>query len=111
MIIQWKLSMPNNNAWNGRWSGESKFYGIIESVTGKARTAKYKKMIEDGGYWSYNFGDGWRAAVELTELTPEQARKNRKMLAGFCGYDWMVRSIKYDGAIYGPTQPKKEAAP
>lgn len=28
--------------------------------------------------------------------------------AGFCGYDWMIDSIRYDGAIYGPTQPKPE---
>lgn len=73
VTIIFTLSMPGNNSWNGRWSG-----------------------------------DGWRAAVEAKEADTQAARRIMSKSNGFCGYDWMVRSILSDGDIYGPDRPKPE---
>ena len=59
-----------------------------------------------GKSFGYNFGDGWFASVEVRAVNRSEARTLRKASQGFCGYEWMIESILYDGAIYGPTQPK-----
>lgn len=97
-----QLSMPGNNSWNGKWSGEGKCYAIKRRV--KDSTAD--KLT--GRYFSYNFGDGWRAGVDVRIAEGITIRSVMKRSQGFCGYDWMVDSILNDGAIYGPTQPKPE---
>lgn len=87
--VEFRLSMPRNNAWNGKWTGKGNNYVIYKNLTDK----KVKELIEatDGDpYWTYNFGDGWIAGITLREL----AKGERKQKSdGFCGYDWMVRSI------------------
>lgn len=97
------LTMPNNNSWNGKWSGAGNLYALIRPVT------KKKAEALNGKTFSYNFGDGWRASVQVfaprDRIDTTQTRRNSK---GFCGYDWMVDSILRDGAIYGATQPKPE---
>lgn len=99
MIIAYELSMPNNNAWNGRWSGEGRCYAIVRSVGNSMKvTAKYRKIAADGPY-SYNFGDGWRASVTARIVDRAEAAKLRKRSEGFRGYDWMVRSIERLGFI------------
>ncbi len=99
MIISFELSMPGRNSWNGRWSGEESVYAIVKSFRTLPKNLKL-------GYYSYDFGDGWRAGVTVREATSGTARMLRKKSRGFCGYEWMVDSILSDGAIYGPTQPK-----
>ena len=102
------LSMPSNNSWNGRWSGEEKVFAVKRSF--RAKDLQTSDAIARRGYYSYNFGDGWRAAIEIKRLsTADGARLIRKS-SGFCGYDWMVDSIIRDGDIYGPTQPKRVEA-
>jgi hypothetical protein len=98
MLVSFTLSMPGNNAWNNRWSGEDRSYVIIKSFKGKKREAKIQSLI-DTGYFSYDFGDGWRAGVSLQQVDAALARKLRKQSAGFCGYDWMIDSILMHGEI------------
>lgn len=99
MNIAFSLSMPGVNSWNGKWSGEGRDYTIIRSFgTSKASKEKAESILKRG-YFSYSFGDGWRAAVSVRKVEPYQAKKLRKTSAGFCGYDWMVDSIISHGEI------------
>jgi hypothetical protein len=98
-IICFELSMPNNNAWNGRWSGEERCYARIKNL-GRAKKAEAKaaKLIAGSNYY-YNFQDGWGAIVSVREVIAAEAAKIRRKSAGFCGYDWMIDSIMYYGEI------------
>lgn len=109
MIIAFLLSMPNRASWNGRWSGELDLHVIFKTLSGKRAGEKAHRILASR-YYSYNFGDGWRASIEAKEVDPSERRKMAKANKGFCGYDWMVDSILQDGDIYGPTQPKPEPA-
>ena len=95
MLIQFTLSMPNNNAWNGKWSGEGNLYAVVKSYRAKGTVEKL--LATD--YHYYNFGDGWGAGVSIKEIDAPEARKVRKNSRGFCGYDWMIRSIEMHGEI------------
>ena len=92
MLISFELSMPGNNAWNGRWSGEGSLYAIVKSYRRMPTTFKL-------GYYDYDFGDGWRAAVTVREVSRGAAQKLRKQSRGFNGYDWMVDEITVHGRI------------
>ena len=106
MLIAFELSMPSNNSWNGRWSGEERKYVRVLNVgTSKKAYAKWKPII-DRAYYRYAFGDGWCAAVSVKEVDIATARRLRRITAGFCGYDWMIDSIRFDGDIYGPNRRK-----
>lgn len=48
MQVSFELSMPNNNSWNGKWTGDGECYCVI-------RTMKEPPKL---GRYSYNFGDG-----------------------------------------------------
>ncbi len=110
MLIAFELSMPQNNSWNGRWSGEARRYVKVFSFSAtKKSAAKVEAMLARRSY-SYNFGDGWCARVDVSVVDANEARKLRKVSAGFCGYDWMIESIRYDGEIYRPMRPKPEPA-
>lgn len=95
MILSFALSMPSNNAWNGKWSGDESFYAIVRNV----RTQAKAQIILDGKRYTYNFGDGWCAAVTVREVDAKEARQIRNKSQGFCGYDWMVDSIFRSGKI------------
>lgn len=97
--------MPGNNSWNGKWSGEGKCYAA------KRRVKDSKADELRGRSFGYNFGDGWRAGIAVSECEPFVTRQIMKRSQGFCGYEWMIDSILADGAIYGPTQPKPELQP
>jgi len=99
MILCFKLSMPNNNSWNGKWSGDGRFYAIVKNF-GKTQKANVKAQeILDTGYFSYNFGDGWCAGISVTKVDAKESAKTRRKSLGFCGYDWMVESIIDKGMI------------
>lgn len=109
MNIAFELSMPSNNSWNGKWSGEGRRYVRVLNVgTSKKARSKWQALI-DHGYFTYAFGDGWMAAVSVREVDGQTVRQLRKISAGFCGYDWMIDSIRFYGDIYGPNR-KREAA-
>jgi len=98
MILAFELSMPNNNSWNGNWSGEGKLYVRVEKFNSK----KAAQAILDKGYFSYDFGDGWRAGISVNEVNASEAAKLRRQSKGFCGYDWMIQSIRNKGMIECP---------
>lgn len=88
--------MPGNNAWNGKWSGEGNLYVKVINL-GKSKKAIAKgREILDKGYFSYSFGDGWRAGISVKEVGAKESGKLRRKSKGFCGYDWMVDSIRYN---------------
>jgi len=93
MILAYTLSMPRNNAWNGKWSGEGQLYVRVRSY----RKGQVAQKILDNQPYPYNFGDGWVARIDVREVTSAEARKLRKKSAGFCGYDWMIDTI----VLYG----------
>lgn len=92
MLISFELSMPNNNAWNGKWSGEGRCYARVRSY-------ENPQSWMEKDYYYYNFGDGWGAGVTVKKVDAEQARKLRKASVGFCGYEWMIDSIEKHGRI------------
>ena len=97
MQIAYTLSMPRNNSWNGKWSGEDRVYAIVRTIrnTQKAQS-KAREIIAAGPYF-YSWSDGWGAQINVREVTPVEARKLRKQSVGFAGYDWMVNTIESYG--------------
>ena len=107
MILSFELSMPNVGAWNGRWSGENDYYGQICNF-GKSQKALVKaQKILDIGNFHYDFGDGWSAGVTVTKVDAKEAGKLRRKSKGFCGYLWMIDSIKDHLVILNSTQRKE----
>jgi hypothetical protein len=99
MILSFKLGMPNNNAWNGKWTGEDSIYAkVINFGRSKKAEIRAQELIDNSSYY-YNFGDGWGASVTVEEVDNAIARKIRKQSQGFCGYDWMIDSIRTHGEI------------
>lgn len=94
MILVFKLSMPGVNSWNGHWSGQDKLYAKVISF-GRTKKAKdFGQKILEIRHFTYNFGDGWCAAVTVEEVDKNEAARIRRKSAGFCGYEWMIDSIK-----------------
>lgn len=96
MLLSFELSMPSNNAWNGRWTGEDSLYAVVRAFH-KMPEANGKQLA--GSRFSYSFGDGWVAAITVREVTSSAAAKLRKESKGFCGYEWMIGSILRHGKI------------
>ncbi len=93
MALVFELSMPNNNAWNGKWSGQEKYYAVVRNL-GQSKEARGRtKEILAKGSFSYNFGDGWRASIDVKEVSGREITKIRTKSAGFCGYEWMIDCI------------------
>ena len=89
-----ELTMPSNNAWNGRWSGDEKCHAKVLRVDEK------KANELDGTSHIYNFGDGWVARVNVCiSSSRTETIEVKKRSAGFCGYDWMVDEILRFGRI------------
>lgn len=85
--IIFQLSMPSNNSWNGKWTGEGGTYTV-------SRTPSPAKVAELKPRYTYSFGDGWVAAVTIREALPREKATNR-----FCGHEWMITSIIHRNAI------------
>lgn len=91
--LHFSLSMPQNNSWNGKWSGEGKAYSIVSKFRKTAANDDLiGKILANSSYY-YNFGDGWGASIDVEEVDAPRAKKLKKNSLGFCGYDWMVSSI------------------
>ena len=94
MLLSFTLSMPGNNSWDGRWSGDSVLLArVVNFGRGKKATARAEEILKEG-YFHHNFGDGWRACVTVKEVDAAEARKIRRRSKGFSGYDWMIESIR-----------------
>jgi hypothetical protein len=99
MLIKFELSMPNTNSWNGKWSGEGDLFArVVNFGRGKANDEKANEILDKKSFY-YNFGDGWGASVSVSKIDTKEAAKVRKNTAGFCGYDWMISSIRDHGKI------------
>jgi len=100
--------MPSVGSWNGRWSGEGDLYARVINF-GRSKAASEKaKAILDKGFFRYGFGDGWCAAIGVKEVSSREATSIRRTSKGFCGYDWMIDSIRFDGKIVAPSDRKEE---
>jgi len=97
------LTMPNNNSWNGKWTGAGRLFCIVRSY--KKKNPALKNLKDDDHY--YNFGDGWGANVEVKRITSDEAKLYRKRSEGFSGYDWMVDEIEEHGRILTRTERKE----
>jgi hypothetical protein len=89
------LSMPNNNSWNGRWTGDGDYYALGRSFSDKETIEKLTKQTSH----YYNFGDGWGARISIAEVSAVEKRKALSKSKGFYGYDWMVDEICSLGRI------------
>lgn len=101
------LTMPGNNLWNGRWSGDQ-----LYAAKRKVKDSKAGELA--GKAFSHNFGDGWRACVSVR--CPVDSADTRKTIkrssVGFGGYDWMIDNILRYGQTREPVEsvePRVEA--
>ena len=99
-MIVFELTMPNRGSWNGKWSQEHKQHFIFD----RDINVPNKEVI--GKDFSYNWDDGWTACVHVSRVNSKEVNKLRKINSGFCGYDWMVNSIKKHGKIIPPSKEK-----
>jgi len=109
MKVSFELTMPNNNSWNGKWTGASNKYYVVRTYIGE-KAKSMKKMFErESGYASfyYDFGDGWGANVMCEVVTAIDAKKRIKISAGFSGYYWMINEIEIHGRILGRQERKQ----
>lgn len=95
-MIMFTLTIPNNNAWSGKWSGDGNLYAIVRR---EPRDRSLTKEILDKGSFDYNFGDGWGARVFVERVDSRKAANVRKKSRGFYGYDWMADEIIRFGRI------------
>lgn len=98
MLLVFILSMPNVGSWNGKWSGENDYYARVKSFVSKIDKEKAQRILKEE-YYHYNFGDGWSAGVTIKEVNRNEANKIRRKTKGFCGYEWMIKSIINHGEI------------
>ena len=98
-ILCFTLTMPSNAAWNGKWTGDDKLYARTMNM-GKGNEAKVKcaPILRQKSY-SYFFGDGWVANVEVRVIDAATKAKVERDTRGFCGYEWMIDSIMKHGEI------------
>ena len=96
-MIVFTLTMPNRNTWNGKWTGDEMIF---------ARSMKNREVPKEvvGKEFYHHWDDGWTACVSVQKMDCKEAAKIIKKSAGFCGYDWMIRSI----IKYGEIRYKKE---
>lgn len=100
--IAFTLTMPNNNSWNGKWNGEGRHYVHVLSVSNTKMTReKFGKLV---GNHYYSFGDGWGANVNVKVVDGAEKRRLMKISAGFCGYLWMIDSLRWYGRIMNDSQ-------
>lgn len=94
-----ELSMPSRSSWNGRWSGEENYYAIVKPIPAGKKHREKAGAIVGAAPYRYAFGDGWVAMVNVKVLNGADIARARRKSSGFCGYDWMVRSILDHGEI------------
>ena len=91
-MIVFELTMPHVGSWNGKWTGADRRY---------IRTKRECDVPKE--YWEkdfdYRWDDGWAARVSLYRMSAKEAAKLERKSDGFCGYDWMIRSIIRKGRI------------
>lgn len=95
--VVFELTMPNSGSWNGAWSGEGRGHYYFKDFPPVSFEKKYKEKVI--GSWYYSWDDGWTACITSRVIDGQELRRLRKNNCGFCGYEWMVRSILATGEI------------
>lgn len=109
MNLVFELTIPGIGSWNGKWSGEGKYYAIVRTgIRSKERVARAKQIT--GRSFYYRWDDGWAANVHVREIDAREARQCRRKSQGFVGYDWMVNSIWERDKIVSSSDLKAEQA-
>lgn len=80
MLLRFEITMPNNNAWDGKDRGNKGSHFAFRNVDKKTADRL------DGKNFYYNFGDGWGCNIKVT-------KNKRCNTNGFRGYEWMIDSI------------------
>jgi hypothetical protein len=94
--VLFTLTMPCNNSWNHKWSGDSRCYCISKKAF--RRNKPVYPNLKEGNY-EYDFEDGWVANVNVKFVTPSDAKRAMKISDGFLGYEWMCDEILTLGRI------------
>lgn len=99
-MIVFELTMPHVGSWNGKWTGADRRY---------IRTRDERKVPKEcwGKNFYYSWDDGWGACVSVTRMSANEARKFERLSDGFCGYDWMIRSIIDNGYIISDSDKRR----
>jgi hypothetical protein len=93
------LTMPGNNSWNGKWSGDGKLFAKVRSMSSaKKNKEKLDNVLKSSPYY-HRWEDGWVARVDVKMVDTNERKKLEEDSKGFCGYDWMIDSIIKDGII------------
>lgn len=104
MLFAFILTMPDCGSWNGKWSGNDKFYARVRSVP--KGEVESKHLAGTPICFRYRWKDNWEAKVEVRHVSSPEGRQIRKVSLGFFGYEWMIDSILEFGEILST----KEAA-
>ena len=97
-FVAYILTMPKNNAWNGKWTGDDKLYARVRKIDERSKLPKPDLDLV-GQSFTYDFPDGWQAQVEVKEVSASEAKQLKLKSVGFAGYDWMVASLLKNGHI------------
>lgn len=96
--VLFELIIPNVGSWNGHWSGEKNKHLLFKTLP-----SEVAKQL-DGESWFYTWDDGWTAGIKARTMHDgAETRRLKALNKGFCGYDWMVKSIIACGEIRKPT--------
>ena len=93
-LILFTLTMPNKGSWDGKWSGEGKFYGIVKNISKE----DMERILLTRNY-HYRWDDGWSVSIYVEKIDGKDRRKYEKKSEGFCGYEWMIDSIIKNNTI------------
>ena len=99
MLIAFTLSMPSVGSWNGKWTSSGNLHARAINIGSKKRA---NEILAKGSF-RYDFGDGWVAGISVKKVNAKEARQLRKDSKGFCGYEWMIDSIRADLEIIAPS--------
>lgn len=95
--IAYILTMPNVGSWNGKFTGEGKFYCTVKSYMADSNIPQKVLSMKYG--FRYDFGDGWSANIKAEQIKGNQKAKYRRESKGFYGYEWMITEIEEFGRI------------
>lgn len=95
--LLFELTMPNPPTWNGHWKGENDKHTKAIAVDDKD-FAKLPDIINQNFYYRWN--DGWTALIKVS-VTYDYLEKEKFVRGskGFCGYDWMIKTLMKYGEI------------
>lgn len=101
--IKYQLTMPGVGSWNGKWTGDSRYYVKVRKYSDVRDAEKVKKILANKSYY-YGWGDGWGANVKVELIDGQQSIREKRKSDGFCGYEWMIDSIEKIQKILTPEQ-------